>query len=96
MLDFRDAAAAARAAALTTLNPTPGGGRGGLGGVRRRFRELSVLVHPDKCSAPEAEKARSQQTLSGNVHPGYVRRPGVGNGAPPAQIMPHATLLQEM
>ena len=77
MLDFRDAAAAARAAALTTLNPGGGSG-GGLGGVRRRFRELSVLVHPDKCSAPEAEKARSQQALSVLVHPGKCGAPVAG------------------
>ena len=24
--------------------------------VRRRFRELSVLVHPDKCNHPDAEE----------------------------------------
>ncbi|KAK9835034.1 hypothetical protein WJX81_005688 [Elliptochloris bilobata] len=53
VLDFKDAAAAA--AALTAA--APGSGGASLGGVRRRFRELSVLVHPDKCSAPQAEKA---------------------------------------
>lgn len=26
--------------------------------VRRRYRELSVAVHPDKCTHPDAEKAR--------------------------------------
>jgi hypothetical protein len=38
--------------------------RAGSGGVRRRFRELSVAVHPDKCALPGAQKARALQLLA--------------------------------
>ena len=33
--------------------------RAGAGGVRRRFRELSMRVHPDKCTLPGAQKVPS-------------------------------------
>lgn len=43
----------------------------GVGGVRRRFRELSVLVHPDRCSLPGAQKASCQDDSHALFHPPY-------------------------
>ena len=39
--------------------------------VRRRFLELSVLVHPDKCRLPSAEKANplSHRSKTSNTRP---------------------------
>ena len=33
----------------------------GRGAIRRRFHELSMQVHPDKCSLPDADQARALQ-----------------------------------
>lgn len=63
VLDFRSAAAAATAAAVQGA-PSQALPAAGFGAARRRFRELSVLVHPDKCSAPEAERVRQCRSSS--------------------------------
>ena len=33
----------------------------GRGTIRKRFHELSMQVHPDKCSLPNADQARALQ-----------------------------------
>ena len=35
----------------------------GRGAIRRRFHELSMQVHPDKCSLPDADQARAFQPI---------------------------------
>ena len=35
----------------------------GRGTIRKRFHELSMQVHPDKCSLPNADQARPLQPL---------------------------------
>ena len=56
MLPAQHASAGEPTAAVQVLRRAE---RAGAGGVRRRFRELSMLVHPDKCPLPGAQKVCS-------------------------------------
>lgn len=54
--------------------------------IRRRFRELSVLVHPDKCSHPSAEQvnrppADAQAQIDGQTQHKSLHQHGIAGNA---------------
>jgi hypothetical protein len=55
------------------LGLPPGGGAGGAGGLRARYRALAISLHPDKCAHPDASSAFQRLVAAYGVLQKHVR-----------------------